>query len=108
MAHIDVWVVSFPQCTTGSHIVGSCCIRSHTTANTHVTTPNIVGVTVMGVVASVYTQPKERNSFYCTVNISITFLYVEMSSENLKILLAYKSERNVTKHSLNRACVLLF
>ena len=31
-----------------------------------------------------------------------------MSSENLKILLDYKSESNVTKHSLNRACVLLF
>ena len=31
-----------------------------------------------------------------------------MSSENLKILLDYKSERKVTKHSLNRACVLLF
>ena len=31
-----------------------------------------------------------------------------MSSENQKILLDYKSERNLTKHSLNRACVLLF
>ena len=31
-----------------------------------------------------------------------------MSSENYKILLDYKSERIVTKHSLNRACVLLF
>ena len=31
-----------------------------------------------------------------------------MSSENLKILVDYKSERNVTKHSVNRTCVLLF
>ena len=31
-----------------------------------------------------------------------------MSSENWKILLRYKSERNVTKHNRNRACVLLF
>ena len=33
----------------------------------------------------------------------------KMSSENLKILLDYKSERNVTTHlSVDRACVLLF
>ena len=31
-----------------SNIVGSCCIRLHTTANTHATTPNIVGL--LGVV----------------------------------------------------------
>ena len=31
-----------------------------------------------------------------------------MLSENWKILLGYKTERNVTKHSLNRARVLLF
>ena len=31
-----------------------------------------------------------------------------MLSENWKILLDYKSERNVTKHSLNRGRVLLF
>ena len=34
------------QC--GSNIVGSCCIRLHTTANTDATTPNIVGL--LGVV----------------------------------------------------------
>ena len=39
----------------------------------------------------------KKNSFYCTVNILITFKIVEMSSENEKILLDYKSERNVTK-----------
>ena len=35
-------------------------------------------------------------------------LIVEMSSENYKILLDYETEGNVTKYSLNRACVLLF
>ena len=35
----------------------SCCIRLHTTANMHATTPNIVGATMLGVVASVCTQP---------------------------------------------------
>ena len=32
------------------------CIRLHTTANTHATTPNIVGATMLRVVASVSTQ----------------------------------------------------
>ena len=31
-----------------------------------------------------------------------------MLSENCKILLDYKSERNTTKHCLNRACVFQF
>ena len=39
--------------------VGSCCIRLHTTANRHSTTPNIIGATMLGVVASVCTQPQE-------------------------------------------------
>ena len=34
--------------------------------------------------------------------------FIEMLSENWKIPLDYKAERNVTKHCLNRACVLLF
>ena len=38
----SLWAVSFPRCTAGPNIVGSCCIRLHTTANTHATTPNIV------------------------------------------------------------------
>ena len=54
----DLWVVSFPRCTAGPNIVGSCCIRLHTTANTRATTPNIVGATMLGVVASVCTQRK--------------------------------------------------
>ena len=51
------WVVFFPRCTAGPKLVGSCCIRLHTTANTHATTPNIVGATMLGVVAPVWTQP---------------------------------------------------
>ena len=34
----------------------------HTTANTHATTPNIVGATMLGVVAPVCTQPKTPDS----------------------------------------------
>ena len=37
MVYKDLWVVSFPVCTAGPNIVGSCCIRLHTTANTHAT-----------------------------------------------------------------------
>ena len=53
-------------------------------------------------------EGKVKNSLYCTVNILKSHLIVAMSSENLKILLDYKSERNVTNHCLNTACVLLF
>ena len=56
MVYKDLWVVLFPRCTAGPNIAGSCCIRLHTTANMHATTPNIVGATVLGVVASVCTQ----------------------------------------------------
>ena len=41
MVYKDSWVVSFPQCIAGPNIVGSCCIRLHTTVNTQATTPNI-------------------------------------------------------------------
>ena len=57
MVYKDLWVVSFPRCTAGPNIVGSCCIRLHTTANTHAITPNIVGAKMLGVVVSVRTQP---------------------------------------------------
>ena len=56
MVYKDLWVVSFPQCTVGPNIAGSCCIRLHTTANMDATTPNIVGATMLGVVASVCTK----------------------------------------------------
>ena len=55
MVYKDLWVVSFPRCTAGPNIAGSCCIRLHTTANKHATTPTIVGATMLGVVASVCT-----------------------------------------------------
>ena len=35
-----LWVVSFPWCTAGPNVVGSCFIRLQTTANTDATTPN--------------------------------------------------------------------
>ena len=43
------------RCTAGPNIVGSYCIRLHTTANKHATTFNIVGSPMPGVVASVCT-----------------------------------------------------
>ena len=49
------WAASFPRYTEGSSIVGNCCIRLRITANTDITTPNIVGPTVLEVVASVCT-----------------------------------------------------
>ena len=56
MVYKDLWVVSFPRCTVGPKIVPTLlgvCIRLHTTANKHATTPNIVGATMLGVVTSV-------------------------------------------------------
>ena len=64
MLYKDSWVVSFPRCTAGPNIVGSCCIRLHTTANMHATPPNIVGATMLGVVASVCTQPYDFLPFW--------------------------------------------
>ena len=60
MVYKDLWVVPFPRCTAGPNIVWSCCIHLQTTANKHTATPNIVGATMLGVVASVCTQPKKR------------------------------------------------
>ena len=48
MVYKDLWVVSFPRCTVCPNMIGSCCIRLHTTANTHATTPNIVGANIVG------------------------------------------------------------
>ena len=45
MVYKDLSVISFPRCTAGPNIVGSCCIPWHTTTNTHATTPYIVGAT---------------------------------------------------------------
>ena len=57
MDYKELWVVFFPRCTAGPKLIGSCCIRLHTTANTHATTPHIFGATMLGVVAPVCTQP---------------------------------------------------
>ena len=59
MVYKDLRVVFFPRCTEGPKLVGNCCIRLHTTANTHATTPNIVGATMLGVVAPICKQPKK-------------------------------------------------
>ena len=64
MVYKDVWVVSFARCTVDASNVRSCCIRLHTTANTDATTPNIVGATMLGVVASVYMQPNSFSKFF--------------------------------------------
>ena len=56
MDNKDLWVVFFSRCTAGLKFVGSCYIRLHTTANAHATIPNIVGETMLGVVAPVCTQ----------------------------------------------------
>ena len=53
MASKVLRVVSFPRYTVGPIIIGSCYIRLHINVNTDVTTPNIVGPTMLGVVASV-------------------------------------------------------
>ena len=68
MYYKDLWVVFFPKCTAGLKRVVSCCIRLHTTTNSHATTPTIVGATILGVVAPVCTQPKDKLAvlcFYC-------------------------------------------
>ena len=41
MVNKVLWVVSFPRCTVGPNIVGSCCMHLHTTANIDVTTPKV-------------------------------------------------------------------
>ena len=78
MVNKDFWVVSFPRRTAGPNNVGSCCVRLHTTANTHATTPHLVGATMLGVVASVFcTQPfyprKLKSQF---MRIECHFLWV--------------------------------
>ena len=48
-----LWVVSVLRSTARPNIVGSYCFRFHTTADADAATPNIVGPTVLGVVAPV-------------------------------------------------------
>ena len=48
MDYKDLWVVFFPRCTAGPKFVRSCCVRLHTTAYKHATTPNFVGAATVG------------------------------------------------------------
>ena len=69
-AHAHLVYKDFPRCTSGLKLVGSCCIRLHTTANTQAITPNIFGATILGVVVPVCTQPNNafeicKNASYC-------------------------------------------
>ena len=75
---VDLWVVFFPRCTAGPKLVGSCCIRLHTTANTHATTSNIVGATMLGVVAPVCTQPYS----FCKVSLPLLSSYLILIVSN--------------------------
>ena len=56
-AHYAWFTKTYGLCPSHDALVGSCCNRLQTTANTHATTPNIVGATMLGVVASVSSQP---------------------------------------------------
>ena len=51
------WVVSFPRCTAGLNIVGSCCIRLYTTANTDATTSINVGSCCVGLHVALRLEP---------------------------------------------------
>ena len=57
LVYKGLWVAPFPRCAAGPNIVRSCCVHLYTTANTDERSPNIVGATMLGVVASVCTQP---------------------------------------------------
>ena len=85
MVYKDLWVVSFPRCTAGPNIVRSCCIRLHTTANTHATTPNIVGATILGVVAFARSLNQMRFS-----KIFFTFKFFSEYSFKIANLLWHK------------------
>ena len=90
----DLWVVSFPRCTAGTNIVGSCCICLHTTSNMHATTPNIVGRNNVGsccvrLQAALYcvSHPVIHNSLWhrrlaCTCRGSQLFSFLEVLGNN--------------------------
>ena len=94
MVYKDLWAVSFPRCTAGPNIVGSCCILLHTTANMHATTPNIVGCNNVGsccvrLHAALYcvSHPVIHNSLWhrrldCTCRGSQLFSFLEVLGNN--------------------------
>ena len=62
-----------PRCTAGPNIVGSCCIRVHTSANTDATTPNIVDpVRLYIVLADNTNRVKEK---FCTVMVVFVLVF---------------------------------
>ena len=69
----DLWVVSFPRCTAGPNIVGSCYIRVHSTGNTDATTPNIVDLVLLYIVLADNTdRVKEK---FCTVMVVFVLVF---------------------------------
>ena len=83
MVYKDLWAVSFLRCTGGPKIVGSCCIRLQTTANTHATTPNIIAPIMLGVVASVWTKPElaELGLFFWCIQLNSDWLNCYVAKE---------------------------
>ena len=79
----DLWVVSFPRCTAGPNIVGSCCIRLHTPVNTHATTPNIVVPTTFA--------RSLRNELFFTIHHSVFFMIIA----NITILIFFFMINNI-------------
>ena len=69
-----LWVVSFPRCTAGPNIVGSCYIRVHSTANTDVTTPNIADPVRLNIVLADNTN-RVKGKFCTVIVVSVLVLY---------------------------------
>ena len=69
-----LWVVSFPRCTAGTNIVGSCYIRVHSTANTDVTTSNIVDPVRLNIVLADNTN-RVKEKFCTVIVVSVLVLY---------------------------------
>ena len=73
-------------------------MRLHTTANTHATTSNIAGATMLGVVASVCTQPESGVKILGTgellswgyLNSSISGVIFTPEKEFFKLLFGFK------------------
>ena len=89
------WLVSFPLCTAGPKIVGSCCIRLHTTTNTHPTTPNIV-------VASICTQLKI--TFMSCISVSVTKNTGIFSPFLFACLFILSMQKNIQCLSIKMVC----
>ena len=75
------WLDGFWHFNKVSILFYSCCTCLHTTANTHSTTPNIVGATMLEVVAPVCTQPKwgivERSCYVLLMNLPEDWIQIK-------------------------------